>query len=68
MQMTRNLLLIEEWPVGWKLYGKTGSCSNVGWFVGWIENKQHFFPFAYQGPLCRSERILRVKQLISLAL
>ncbi len=65
MQMTKNLLFVEEWPLSWKLFGKTGSCSDRGWFVGWIENEEHFFPFAYQGPLGRSERILRVKQLLS---
>ena len=57
IRMTKVLVLKEELPEGWKLYGKTGlGITNrqggpnlkVRWFVGWIENDHAFFPFAYQ--------------------
>ncbi len=58
MQMTRDLLFIENLPGGWKLYGKTGSGNpfkkdgsrnmdkQLGWFVGWIERDAHTILFA----------------------
>ena len=45
----KNIIFKEALPNGWKLYGKTGSCSLLnsdktkkldiqqGWFVGWIQ-------------------------------
>ena len=48
MQMTKQLLYLQEIGDGWKLYGKTGSGHQlnadgsrdlerpVGWFIGWI--------------------------------
>lgn len=48
MQMTKQLLYLQEIGDGWKLYGKTGSGhqlnadgsrnmeSPLGWFIGWI--------------------------------
>lgn len=56
LQMTKNLLFKEEMSPGWKLFGKTGLGSTIAennqrvqvrWFVGWVENGQEFFPFAY---------------------
>ena len=47
--ITRNIVYIEDFPYGWKLYGKTGSGLLLneyrtkkldiqhGWFIGWIE-------------------------------
>ena len=79
VQMTKILLFKEELPEGWKLFGKTGwSGSDItrdgktlehGWFVGWIEKDQHFFPFAYlirQQKINLDQRIPRVKQLLEL--
>jgi beta-lactamase class D len=47
IEMTKNILFIEDLPNGWKFYGKSGSCDSTinnqqngwqnGWFVGWIE-------------------------------
>ncbi len=51
-EMTRNILFIEEWPNGWKFYGKTGSCDSsdgskqTGWLVGWIEKENRKIIFA----------------------
>lgn len=51
LEMTKNILFIEELKNGWKLYGKTGTGNVVnsdgiknpdvyhGWFVGWIEKE-----------------------------
>lgn len=57
-QLTRTLLFVDELEGGWKLYGKTGSGSNVmkdgsrdeskpiGWFVGWVEREGRRIIFA----------------------
>lgn len=42
VEMTKEILYIQELPGGWKLYGKTGNGRYLGelqqgWFVGWIE-------------------------------
>lgn len=77
IQMTKVILLKEESPEGWKLFGKTGwSGSDIGkdgktlehgWFVGWIEKDNNFFPFAYlirEQKINLDQRIPRVKQLL----
>ena len=76
IQITKEILLIEELPEGWKLFGKTGWGSineqdgkklEVGWFVGWIEKDYVFFPFAYnihESKINLAQRIPRVKQLL----
>jgi len=77
IQMTKTLIFQEELPGGWKLFGKTGwSGSDIakdgislehGWFVGWIEKGEVFFPFAYlirERKINRDQRIPRVKQLL----
>ena len=77
LQMTRAITFKEELPEGWKLFGKTGwSGSDItkdgktlehGWFVGWIEKEDNFFPFAYlirEPKINRDQRIPRVKQLL----
>jgi beta-lactamase class D len=55
-QLTRNILFVEELSNGWKLYGKTGSGSqlnqedvatNIGWFIGWLEKKDRRIVFAH---------------------
>ena len=69
--MTKALLFVEKLSERWMLFGKTGWSGpskdlETGWFVGWIEKGDTFFPFAY---VIRDERILldqrisRVKQL-----
>lgn len=77
IQKTKELLLLEELPKGWKLFGKTGWSGSItgqdgknieiGWFVGWIEKGDLFFPFAYN--ICEekihlAQRVPRVKQLL----
>lgn len=48
MNMTKNIMYVEDLKLGWKLYGKTGSgyLLNInkekseikhGWFIGWLE-------------------------------
>ncbi|WP_428419221.1 penicillin-binding transpeptidase domain-containing protein [Parachlamydia sp.] len=77
MQMTKVLLFVSELPEGWKLFGKTGwgsiieqnqKISEVGWFIGWAEKDQIFFPFAYSirdEKINLAQRIPRVKQLLA---
>ena len=43
---TKNISFLEDLPSGWKLYGKTGGGSNLGWFVGWIEKSGQTYIFA----------------------
>lgn len=76
IHMTKKLLFVGEMAGGWKLFGKTGWTGSTnkpdgknewGWFVGWIERDDGFFPFAYN--ICDLEidlaqRIPRVKQLL----
>ncbi len=77
IQMTKTILFKEESSDGWKLFGKTGwSGSDItkdghtlqhGWFVGWIEKGDQFFPFAYlirEQKIDLNQRIPRVKQLL----
>lgn len=57
-EQTRKLLFVETLPTGWKLYGKTGSGSQlkadgsrdenkpIGWFVGWVEKQGQHISFA----------------------
>ena len=52
LEMTKNILFIQELPGGWKLYGKTGNGRykgelQQGWFVGWIEKKDRKIAFAH---------------------
>jgi beta-lactamase class D len=73
-EMTKRILFVEELPDGSKLFGKTGLFDQeeenleVGWFIGWVEKEEKYFPFAYQ---IRAEhinpenRIPRTKQLIA---
>ena len=58
-EMTRKILFRENLPDGWKLYGKTGSGSQlsqdksqkldlqIGWFVGWLQRNNRTIVFAY---------------------
>lgn len=58
VQMTKQLLFMENIADGWKLYGKTGSghivnetdpsdeSKPIGWFVGWLENGDRTIYFA----------------------
>ena len=70
IQMTKMILFKEDLPGGWKLFGKTGTGNldlEHGWFVGWIEKKHYFFPFAYlirDHKINFNQRIPRVKQLL----
>ena len=77
IQITKTILFKEFLPHGWKLFGKTGwSGSDItndgktlehGWFVGWIEKDNMFFPFAYlirEQKIDLVQRIPRVKQLL----
>lgn len=77
LAMTKAILFKEEIAEGWKLFGKTGSSgSDIArdgktlehrWFVGWIENHHHFYPFAYlirDKKIDLNQAIPRVKQLL----
>lgn len=80
VQMTKKLLFVEGFADGWKLFGKTGwsgssskpdGQNQLGWFVGWIEKDNCFFPFAYNirdSKIDLPQRIPRVKQLLMDAL
>ncbi|MFN0065029.1 MAG: penicillin-binding transpeptidase domain-containing protein, partial [Chlamydiales bacterium] len=76
--LTKRILFKEELAEGWQLFGKTGWCGSIGnendgtleysWFVGWIEKKNLFFPFAYlicDKKIDLAQRIPRVKQLLA---
>ena len=75
--MTKRILFKEEFPGGWRLFGKTGWCGSIdnesetleySWFVGWVEKDHLFFPFAYlirDKKIDLAQRIPRVKQLLS---
>lgn len=76
LQMTKNLLFKEKISQGWTLFGKTGLGSTIDengenlkvrWFVGWVENDQNFFPFAYliqEHEIDVLQTVPRVKQLL----
>lgn len=72
IEMTKAILLVEELSNGWKLYGKTGwtgsrSTPQLGWFVGWIEKGDEFYPLAYnirQDQIDIFARVPRVKELL----
>ena len=77
IQKSKVILFKEELGLGWRLYGKTGwSGSDIaldgktlqfGWFVGWVEKGDHFFPFAYlirNDKIQTGQRIPRVKELL----
>ena len=72
IELTKALIFQEEWEEGWRLYGKLGGGDSVsaleyGWFVGWIEKGNLFFPFAYLtcDPKIQYRQIIpKVKQLI----
>jgi len=52
-EMTKNIMFSKELPGSWKLYGKTGSGSQlsedkmqkldlqIGWFIGWVQKDKH---------------------------
>ncbi|MFK7968201.1 MAG: class D beta-lactamase [Rickettsiaceae bacterium] len=59
IEMTKNILFIEDLPYGWKLYGKTGFGSVLNeektkkledrkneWFVGWVKKDYRIIVFA----------------------
>ncbi|MFO1257705.1 MAG: class D beta-lactamase [Gammaproteobacteria bacterium] len=58
-EKTRNILFVENFTDGWKLYGKTGSgyllnedgqqnkSKPMGWFVGWVEKGDRHIVFAH---------------------
>lgn len=56
LQMTKNILFVEDLCNGWRLFGKTGtgfqnpspdgSEESLGWYVGWVERKSRAIVFA----------------------
>jgi len=44
---TKDILQRGTLNDNWKLYGKTGSFTPIGWFVGWIEKDGKIYLFAY---------------------
>ncbi|MGK5595279.1 MAG: penicillin-binding transpeptidase domain-containing protein [Parachlamydiaceae bacterium] len=74
--ITKNFLFQEEFD-GWKLFGKTAWSGRAkkddnrilehGWFVGWVEKGDQYYPFAYliqEKNIKLDQRIPRVKELI----
>lgn len=52
LEMTKNIIFIQELSGGWKLYGKTGNGRykgelQQGWFVGWIEKNNRKLAFVH---------------------
>lgn len=45
-EKSKNIMYILEMSGGWKLYGKTGSGKQHGWFVGYIEKNGRDIQFA----------------------
>nr|AIA16210.1 ClassD_beta_lactamase [uncultured bacterium] len=45
MLNTKENMYLETSPHGWKLYGKTGSGKQQGWFVGFIEKANQVYVF-----------------------
>lgn len=76
VHMTKQLLFLDEFHNGWKLFGKTGwsgssdkqdGKNELGWFVGWIEKEGQVFIFAYnirENKINLPQRVPRVKQLL----
>ena len=74
LDMTKNIILIETLPNGWKLFGKTGATSTtlekdrqLGWFIGWVEKNELSYPFALviqDATIIPSKRITRANQLL----
>ncbi len=59
-EMTKNIMFIEDFADGWKLYGKTGSGNRlnedrtvklqdrqIGWFVGWLQKNDRTVFFVH---------------------
>lgn len=76
-EMTKKILMKEELPEGWELYGRTGLGTDIledrkqkriRWFIGWIEKDKDFFPFAYQmraSTVDLNEAIPKVKKYLN---
>lgn len=72
LSKTKQILFVDEIGDGWKLYGKTGwgtpvDDKQIGWFVGWVEKNEAFFPFAYvirDYSIDLGRRIPRTKELV----
>jgi beta-lactamase class D len=75
---TKAILFKEKLQQGWKLFGKTGWSGSIGrndntvleyaWFVGWIENNNQYYSFAYltrEEKIRLDQRIPRVIQLLN---
>ncbi|KHO02297.1 class D beta-lactamase [Rickettsia felis] len=59
-EMTKNIMFIEDFADGWKLYGKTGSGNRlnedrtvklkdrqIGWFIGWLQKNDRKIFFVH---------------------
>ncbi len=46
MNNTKQNLYLQTSPQGWKLYGKSGSGANEGWFIGYVQKDQKTYLFA----------------------
>ncbi len=75
---TKAILFKQELASGWKLFGKTGWSGSIGrndatvleygWFIGWIEKENRYFPFAYlirEKKIRLNQRIPRVIELLN---
>ncbi len=72
---TREILLREKWEDGSILYGKTGfgipKGKPLGWFVGWLEQGEQLFIFAYNNDdedMRPEKSVPRTRELLQLAI
>jgi len=61
MAVTKEILTLEKHD-GYTLAGKTGSCGEVGWFVGFVEeeNTTKIFAFNIQGEGANGAEVKKV--------
>ena len=63
MPLLKEILFQEEIN-GYKLYAKTGWAKEIGWFVGWIEKEDAYYPFAFNMDLSDS-KLLPMRETIT---
>ena len=57
-------ILFQEDINGYKLYAKTGWIREIGWFVGWLEKGNKYYPFAFNMDLSDS-KLLPMREIIT---
>lgn len=57
-------ILFQEDINGYKLYAKTGWAKEIGWFVGWVEKEDKYYPFAFNMDLS-DPKLLPMREVIT---